>query len=85
LDDYDLARVSGRIHFPNGSTPTLDLPSSQDQIPFEPPVLVGDVRLREFRKVLQAEGITAEFKGELLLVCNDHVVVRKVILSFYYV
>ncbi|KAG2178419.1 hypothetical protein INT44_001571 [Umbelopsis vinacea] len=77
LDDYDLARVSGRIHFSTDMTPTLDLPSSQDQIPFEPPVLVGDVRLREFRKVLQAEGITAEFKGELLLVCNDHVVVRK--------
>ncbi|KAM3579119.1 hypothetical protein VKS41_008346 [Umbelopsis sp. WA50703] len=78
LDDYELARVSGRIRFPDDSTtPTLDLPSSQDQVPFEPPVFVGDVRLREFRKVLQAEGITAEFKGELLLVCNDHVVVRK--------
>lgn len=41
-------------------------------------MFVGDIRLTEFRKLLQAEGITAEFKGEGVLVCNDLVAVRKV-------
>ena len=43
-----------------------------------PSVFVGDIRLSEFKKVLQQEGISAEFKGEGVLVCNDCVAVRKV-------
>ena len=45
---------------------------------WEPSVFVGDIRLSEFKRILQAEGISAEFKGEGVLVCNDCVAVRKV-------
>ncbi|KAF1798785.1 beta-lactamase-like protein [Mucor lusitanicus] len=78
LDDYELARVVGRIHFPDDSTtPSLDVAVSDGPTQWEPSVFVGDVRLTEFKKILQAEGIQAEFKGEGILVCNDQVAVRK--------
>ncbi|CAO3643873.1 unnamed protein product [Mucor hiemalis] len=78
LDDYELARVVGHIHFPDDSTtPSLDVGTAESLIKWEPSVIVGDVRLTEFRKILQAEGIQAEFKGEGILVCNDQVAVRK--------
>ncbi|ORE20852.1 hypothetical protein BCV71DRAFT_278864 [Rhizopus microsporus] len=78
LDEYELARVVGRIHFPEDSTtPSLDVSMADEPAQYEPPVFVGDVRLSEFRKVLQAEGIQAEFKGEGILVCNERVAVRK--------
>ncbi|EPB87138.1 hypothetical protein HMPREF1544_06064 [Mucor circinelloides 1006PhL] len=78
LDDYELARVVGRIHFPDDSTtPSLDVAVSDGPTKWEPSVFVGDVRLTEFKKILQAEGIQAEFKGEGILVCNDQVAVRK--------
>ncbi|KAI7862820.1 beta-lactamase-like protein [Spinellus fusiger] len=79
LDDYELARVSGRIHFPEDSTtPSLDVSVSGEPTKWEPSVFVGDVRLTEFKRLLQAEGISAEFKGEGMLVCNDQLAVRKV-------
>ncbi|KAI9317887.1 beta-lactamase-like protein [Dichotomocladium elegans] len=78
LDDYELARVSGRIHFPTDSTtPSLDVDTSEKPSKWEPSVFVGDIRLSEFKRLLQAEGISAEFKGEGVLVCNDRVAVRK--------
>lgn len=80
MDDYELARVVGRIHFPEDlTTPSLDVSMPDESTQYEPPVYVGDVRLSEFRKILQAEGIQAEFKGEGILVCNEQVAVRKVI------
>lgn len=79
MDDYELARVVGHIHFPDDSTtPSLDVGLTEGLTKWEPSVIVGDVRLSEFRKILQAEGIQAEFKGEGILVCNDQVAVRKV-------
>jgi cleavage and polyadenylation specificity factor subunit 2 len=82
LDDYELARVAGRIHFPDDSTtPSLDVALAGGPTKTKPSVFVGDVRLSEFKKVLQAEGIQAEFKGEGILVCNDQVAVRKVSFS----
>ena len=78
MDDYELARVTGHIHFPDDSTtPSLDVTPSDSLTKWEPSVIVGDVRLSEFRKILQAEGIQAEFRGEGILVCNDRVAVRK--------
>ncbi|KAI9258770.1 beta-lactamase-like protein [Phascolomyces articulosus] len=78
LEDYELARVSGRIHFPTDSTtPSLDVDTTDEQPSKAPSVFVGDIRLSEFKKVLQGEGISAEFKGEGVLVCNDCVAVRK--------
>ncbi|OZJ06761.1 hypothetical protein BZG36_00414 [Bifiguratus adelaidae] len=78
MDDYELAYVNGKIHFPEDSTtPVLEIPEGSESSALHTPVLVGDARLSEFRRVLQAEGIHAEFKGEGVLVCNDQVAVRK--------
>jgi cleavage and polyadenylation specificity factor subunit 2 len=41
------------------------------------PIHVGDIRLADLRRVLQAEQYTAEFRGEGLLVINNSVAVRK--------
>ena len=46
------------------------------------PVFVGEIKLTELKRVLQSEGITAEFKGEGVLVCNEKVAVRKVSNNF---
>ncbi|CAO3632717.1 unnamed protein product [Cunninghamella echinulata] len=81
LGDHELARVSGRIHFRDDSTtPSLDIIDDINEVQkkkIQPTILVGDTRLTEFKRILQGEGISAEFKGEGMLVCNDHVVVRK--------
>ncbi|KAF7729866.1 cleavage and polyadenylation specificity factor subunit 2 [Apophysomyces ossiformis] len=78
LDDYELARVTGKIHFPEDTTtPSLDVAVSDEPSKMEPSVFVGDVKLTEFKRILQTEGISAEFKGEGVLVCNDQVAVRK--------
>lgn len=41
------------------------------------PIHVGDIRLADLRRALQAEQYTAEFRGEGLLVINNSVAVRK--------
>ncbi|KAK9368748.1 beta-lactamase-like protein [Lipomyces kononenkoae] len=41
------------------------------------PIFVGDIRLAELRRRLMAEGIHAEFKGEGVLLCDEHILVRK--------
>lgn len=41
------------------------------------PIHVGDIRLADLRKALQAENNTAEFRGEGTLVINNTVAVRK--------
>ncbi|CAJ0764090.1 1247_t:CDS:2, partial [Entrophospora sp. SA101] len=41
------------------------------------PIFVGEVKLSELKCLLQSEGITAEFKGEGVLVCNEKVTIKK--------
>lgn len=41
------------------------------------PFHVGDLRLADLRKIMQASGMTAEFRGEGVLVINGTVAVRK--------
>lgn len=41
------------------------------------PIHVGDIKLSELRKALDAEGIQAEFSGEGALLCDGTVVVKK--------
>ncbi|KAK9693101.1 hypothetical protein K7432_014071 [Basidiobolus ranarum] len=78
LDDYELAHITGKIHYPDdSSTPTLDILPIEEQQGWHPPLFVGDVRLTELKRVLQNEGIVAEFKGDGVLVCDDHVAIRK--------
>ncbi|CAG8535872.1 10008_t:CDS:10 [Ambispora gerdemannii] len=77
LDDYDLAYVTGKIHIPlDSDVAVLDVDKSE-QANIRQPVFVGEVKLTELKRVLQTEGITAEFKGEGVLVCNERVAVRK--------
>ncbi|KAF2272138.1 uncharacterized protein EI97DRAFT_386439 [Westerdykella ornata] len=54
--------------------PNLSKPLRSIAQPFH----VGDVRLAELRKRMQAAGMTAEFRGEGTLVVNGTVAVRKV-------
>ncbi|ORX89542.1 hypothetical protein K493DRAFT_233166 [Basidiobolus meristosporus CBS 931.73] len=78
LDDYELAHITGKIHYSeDSSTPTLDVLPIEEQQGWHPPLFVGDVRLTELKRVLQNEGIVAEFKGDGVLVCDDHVAIRK--------
>ena len=67
------------IHLPpDSSVPVLDLVSPEESTGGHLPVFVGEIKLTELKRVLQAEGIIAEFKGEGVLVCNEKVAVRKV-------
>ncbi|KAG9288727.1 hypothetical protein G9A89_004346 [Geosiphon pyriformis] len=77
LEDYDLAYVTGRIHIPVDSDFTLLDVVKTEEAGSHQPVFVGEVKLTELKRVLQSEGITAEFKGEGVLVCNERVAVRK--------
>jgi hypothetical protein len=57
---------------------TLDLPENMtDTFRAHQPIFVGDVILAEFRRLLQREGIPAEFVDGALI-CNDTVSIRKV-------
>ena len=57
---------------------TLDLPENMtDTFRAHQPIFVGDVILAEFRRLLQREGIPAEFVDGALI-CNDTVIIRKV-------
>ncbi|CAG8667410.1 18459_t:CDS:10 [Dentiscutata erythropus] len=79
LEDYDIAFVNGKISFPpDSSLPVLDVvPIEELSSGTHNPVFVGEVKLTELKRVLQSEGITAEFKDEGVLVCNEKVAVRK--------
>lgn len=59
------------------SMPILDLVSTHTQQRATQPVHVGDLRLADLRKLLQANGHTAEFRGEGTLLVDSTVVVRK--------
>jgi cleavage and polyadenylation specificity factor subunit 2 len=61
-------------------TPILDIVSlgmSSVSRTAAQPIHVGDIRLADLRKALQAENNTAEFRGEGTLVINNTVAVRK--------
>ncbi|GBC00830.1 hypothetical protein RclHR1_03990007 [Rhizophagus clarus] len=78
LEDYDISFISGKIHLPpDSSFPILDVMPIEEYAASDNPVFVGEIKLTELKRVLQLEGIIAEFKGEGVLVCNEKVAVRK--------
>ncbi|RGB38277.1 beta-lactamase-like protein [Rhizophagus diaphanus] len=78
LEDYDISFVSGKIHLPpDSSFPILDVMPIEEYAASDNPVFVGEIKLTELKRVLQLEGIIAEFKGEGVLVCNEKVAIRK--------
>ena len=84
MEDYDISFISGKIYLPpDSSFPIFDVMPWKNMLPVII-LFVGEIKLTELKRVLQSEGITAEFKGEGVLVCNEKVAVRKVSNSFYY-
>jgi cleavage and polyadenylation specificity factor subunit 2 len=70
---------SDQIGEGTASLPILDLiPSSiASATRVAQPLHVGDMKLTELRRVLQASGLTTEFRGEGTLLVNGSVIVRK--------
>ncbi|KAH6677127.1 beta-lactamase-like protein [Halenospora varia] len=65
---------------PQAEVPTLDiLPSNMASATrsVAQPLHVGDLRLADLRKIMQASGHTAEFRGEGTLLIDGSVIVRK--------
>ncbi|CAJ0911722.1 2211_t:CDS:2 [Entrophospora sp. SA101] len=78
LEDYDIAFITGKISFPQDySLPILDAIPIEENTSNNNPIFVGEVKLSELKRLLQSEGITAEFKGEGVLVCNEKVAIKK--------
>ncbi|CAJ0824574.1 18060_t:CDS:10 [Entrophospora sp. SA101] len=76
--DYDIAFITGKISFPQDySLPILDAIPIEENTSNNNPIFVGEVKLSELKRLLQSEGITAEFKGEGVLVCNEKVAIKK--------
>ncbi|GLJ14052.1 hypothetical protein SUGI_0224770 [Cryptomeria japonica] len=75
LGDYELAWIDGEVG--NKEDEMLPLiPLSTDPPPHKA-VLVGDLRLADFKQLLASKGLQAEFMGGQLR-CGDNVTVRKV-------
>lgn len=75
LGDYELAWIDGEVG--NKEEEMLPLiPLSTDPPPHKA-VLVGDLRLADFKQLLASKGIQAEFVGGQLR-CGDYITVRKV-------
>nr|KAJ3422087.1 cleavage and polyadenylation specificity factor subunit 2 [Polyrhizophydium stewartii] len=80
LGDYELSYVSGVIRTHETVTGAkramLDVQDTEQQ-KSRLPVVVGDVRLSELRRILQSQGFTTQFVGGGVLVVNGSVVVRR--------
>jgi hypothetical protein len=81
-DSSDLKKPISNSDTAIPSLAILDLPSNMtDTFRSHQPVFVGDIILAEFRRLLQREGIAAEFVNGVL-VCNDTVAIKKVKIFF---
>jgi cleavage and polyadenylation specificity factor subunit 2 len=79
LDDEDTSAKTVLAATPT-EVPTLDvLPTSMASASrsIAQPLHVGDLRLADLRKIMQASGHTAEFRGEGTLLIDGSVIVRK--------
>ena len=79
--DAALAFVDGIINIAaDGADPVLDLPARDPAgLWQQPAVIVGDLKLSQFRKILREAGMDAEFQEGGVLICNDGTVsVKKV-------
>jgi len=81
LGDYELAYVDGVIRVPpEGGDAVLDVTTAQYASAGtmqKPSVIIGDLRLNEFRKRLRRAGIKADFQKGVLVCNGGHVCVRK--------
>eukprot|EP00850_Spirogloea_muscicola_P008938 SM000049S16709 [mRNA] locus=s49:243078:248533:+ [translate_table: standard] len=75
LDSYEVVWVNGSVGpSQDGVLPLQAAPL--ELVPLHKPVLVGDLRLSEFKSLLQAQGFKPEFVDGVLQ-CAEDVVVRK--------
>ncbi|KXT00842.1 hypothetical protein AC578_952 [Pseudocercospora eumusae] len=77
-DDEEAGKDNKSLAIP--AMPVLDLPATSataTQQRATQPVHVGDLRLADLRRLMQASGHTAEFRGEGTLLIDSTVVVRK--------
>ena len=90
--DYELSYISGVIKrekitpVPDESLITEDVENEEEKlvldvapsetIKFHKPVMIGDLKLSEFRTLLTSRGFSAEFVSGALIV-NGRVIVRK--------
>eukprot|EP00850_Spirogloea_muscicola_P005295 SM000024S07757 [mRNA] locus=s24:318967:324274:+ [translate_table: standard] len=75
LDSYEVVWVNGSVGpSQDGVLPLQAAPL--ESVPLHKPVLVGDLRLSEFKSLLQAQGFKPEFVDGVLQ-CTEDVVVRK--------
>lgn len=75
LGDYEIAWIDSEVSQTEGGTLSL-LPLS-NQAPTHKSVLVGDIKMADFKQFLASKGIQAEFSGGALR-CGEFVTLRKV-------
>ncbi|XP_021765106.1 cleavage and polyadenylation specificity factor subunit 2-like [Chenopodium quinoa] len=75
LGDYEIAWIDSEVGQTDGGTLSL-LPLS-NQAPTHKSVLVGDIKMADFKQFLTSKGIQAEFSGGALR-CGEFVTLRKV-------
>jgi len=82
MDDYELAFIQGQIELNDQNpNPLLDIIPPEDKNKnnsYIPSIIIGDLKLSEFKKLLQHEGYNAEFIPSGLLV-NETILIQKVI------
>ncbi|RKP07912.1 beta-lactamase-like protein [Thamnocephalis sphaerospora] len=79
IGDSEVAFLAARVQVPlDSTTPTLQAISHEQQRQrTRQATIVGHVKLTDLRRVLQQNGMQAEFRDEGVLVCNDRVAIRK--------
>ncbi|KAG4098147.1 Metallo-hydrolase/oxidoreductase [Neocallimastix lanati (nom. inval.)] len=80
MDDYELAFIQGQIELNDQNpNPLLDIIPPEDKNKnnsYIPSIIIGDLKLSEFKKLLQHEGYNAEFIPSGLLV-NETILIQK--------
>ncbi|ORX45152.1 hypothetical protein BCR36DRAFT_333418 [Piromyces finnis] len=80
MDDYELAFIQGQIELNDmNQNPVLDIIPPEEKNKnndYIPSIIIGDLKLSEFKKLLQHEGYDAEFIPSGLLV-NESILIQK--------
>ncbi|ORX87994.1 Metallo-hydrolase/oxidoreductase [Anaeromyces robustus] len=80
MDDYELAFIQGQIELNDmNQNPVLDIIPPEEKNKnnsYIPSIITGDLKLSEFKKLLQHEGYNAEFIPSGLLV-NESILIQK--------
>eukprot|EP00833_Pecoramyces_ruminatium_P013765 jgi/Orpsp1_1/1187797/evm.model.d7180000060260.1 len=80
MDDYELAFIQGQIELNDqNQNPVLDIIPPEEKNrnnDYIPSIIIGDLKLSEFKRLLQHEGYNAEFIPSGLLV-NESILIQK--------